>query len=197
MGGVKPKGRPSKLTPEQWGEIGRRVAAGESMGALALEFDVSKSNISGRYSQKAERIRIVANKLVDANRALTSLPESERPLAVRLADDLKSISLNLTRAAKAGSATAAHLAELATERSKSIMRTEPKDGMLVDQGVRSDVFDLSIAANRAAAPALRLLVVSQGRDLPAEDLEDEGGLATLSDKDLDEILAIHERAGGK
>lgn len=116
---------------------------------------------------------------------------------MRLADDLKSISLNLTRAAKAGSATAAHLAELATERSKSIMRTEPKDGMLVDQGVRSDVFDLSIAANRAAAPALRLLVVSQGRDLPAEDLEDEGGLATLSDKDLDEILAIHERAGGK
>lgn len=77
------------------------------------------------------------------------------------------------------------------------MRTEAKDGMLVDQGVRSDVFDLSIAANRAAAPALRLLVVSQGRDLPAEDPGDEDGLATLSDKDLDEILAIHERAGGK
>ena len=139
------------------------------MGSLSREFKIAKSAISERCSPKAERVRLVANKLVDANKALAALPESERPLAVRLADDLKSISSNVARAAKAGSATGAALAELATERAKKVMLVEPKDGHLVDRGAMDDVADLSIASNRALAPAMRLLIAGQGKEDPGED----------------------------
>jgi AcrR family transcriptional regulator len=162
-------GRKAKLTEAQWEEIKRRVVADESMTSLAREFGISKALVSKHCSKKAERIRVVANKLVDASKALNNLPEGERPLAVRLADDLKSISQNVARAAKAGSATGAALAELATERAKSVMLAEPKDGHLVDRGVMDDVADLSIASNRALAPAMRLLIAGQGKDDPDEE----------------------------
>lgn len=185
-------GRHSKLTPDQWDEIGRRIVAGESMGSLSKEFRISKSAISGRCSPKADRIRVVANKLLDANKALNSLPEAERPLAVRLADDLKSISLNLTRAAKAGSDTAAQLAEMANGKVKRALREDGK----VDQEVLMDIATLTVSSNRAAAPALRLVAASQDRETAPGDPEDQEGLSALSNQDLDDILAIHERAGG-
>jgi ABC-type transporter Mla subunit MlaD len=185
-------GRRSKLTPEQWDEIGRRVAAGDSMSALSAEFGVSKSNISGRFSQKTERIRIVANKLVDASKALNGLPESERPLAVRLADDLKSISLNLTRAAKAGSDTAARLAEMANRKVKQALREDGK----VDQEVLMDIASLTVTSNRAASPAMRLVAANQESDATPDTPEDEPDYSTLSMAELDDLERLELKARG-
>ena len=185
-------GRHSKLAPEQWDEIGRRVVAGESMGSLSREFKIAKSAISERCSPKAERVRLVANKLVDANKALNSLPEAERPLAVRLADDLKSISLNLTRAAKAGSNTAARLAELANGKVDRVVR---EDGG-VDQVTLMDIGALTVTSNRAAAPALRLVAANQEREESPEVLDDEPDYSTLSMDELDHLERLETKARG-
>ncbi|MDD2721363.1 MAG: helix-turn-helix domain-containing protein [Gallionella sp.] len=43
----KTLGRPSKTTPEQRGEIRRRLGAGETVSALARAYSVSRANIIG------------------------------------------------------------------------------------------------------------------------------------------------------
>jgi len=185
-------GRHSKLTPEQWDEIKRRVVAGDSMGALAAEFGVSKSNISGRCSEKKERIRTVANKLVEASKALAALPESERPLAVRLADDLKSISLNLTRAAKAGSDTAAQLAEIANGKVKQALGQDGK----VNSEVLRDIAAITVTANQAAQTGTALLAASKGKEALPETPEDEPDYSNLSMEELDHLERLETKARG-
>ena len=49
----KTLGRPSKTTPEQRSEIIRRLAAGESVSALARSYGVSRANIIGIRSSAA------------------------------------------------------------------------------------------------------------------------------------------------
>lgn len=185
-------GRKAKLTEAQWEEIKRRVVAGESMTALAKEFKVSKALISGHCSKKAERIRVVANKLVEAGKALASLPEPERPLAVRLADDLKAISLNLTRAAKAGSDTAAQLAEMANGKVKKVIRENGK----VCQETLMDIATLTVSSNRAAAPAMRLVAASQEREMPFDAPEDEPDYSNLSMAELEDLERLETKARG-
>lgn len=169
-------GRPSRLSPPQWDEIKRRLVAGETMRSLAKEFKVGVSTISKQCSPKTERIRSVANKLVEASQALSTLPVPEQTLALRLADDLKAVTRNLTRAAKAGSDTAAQLAELANGKVKNVILESGR----VDQMTLMDVSSLTVASNRAATPALRLVAASQGRDDGEGENELDGdALSTL------------------
>ena len=67
---------------------------------------------------------------------------------------------------------------------------------MVNKAAIDDVNTLNFAANRAAAPALRLAAITQGRELPPEDPEDQPDLSTLSDAELDTFLALQEKAGG-
>lgn len=189
-------GRPLKLDQRQREEIQRRAAAGECGRALALEFGVSPALISKLASKKAERIKNVANKVFEADKALEALPVNERGLALSLADNMKHMAGNLARAARAGSATAVHLAEMAQERAKGVKLAAPdKDGSLIDKAALADVGNLSFAANRAMSPALRLAAITQGRELPPEDPEDEPDMSTLSDSELDQLIALQEKAG--
>lgn len=116
--------------------------------------------------------------------------------AVRsLANDMKATAGNLARAARAGSATAVHLAELAQDRAKDVKRKKPKNGSMVDKSVLDDVAALSFAANRAAAPALRLVAATQGRELPPEDPEGQPDMSVYSDDELDQLITLQEKAG--
>jgi hypothetical protein len=188
-------GRPAKLDARQLEEIKRRVAAGESVRGLAREFKCAASTISAHCSKKAERIKNVANKVFEADKALESLPVNERGLALSLADNMKFMANNLARMARAGTATAVYLAELAEARKKDVPLAEPKDGSMVNKAAIDDVNTLNFAANRAAAPALRLAAITQGRELPPEDPEDEPDMSTLSDVELDQLIALQEKAG--
>lgn len=154
-------GRPPKLTDREWTELGRRYAAGESGRALAREFKVSEAAVRKRFGSQRAEILSAANQLVEAERRVESMPESARASVRTLADQLRGIASNVARAAAAGAKTAAKLHELADKRADMVMRPEPKDGMLVDPGVDMDVTRLQIMANRALAPAMRLVIANQ------------------------------------
>jgi hypothetical protein len=190
------RGRKPKLDARQLEEVQRRYAKGESARALAREFDCGAATISRHCSRKAERIKNAASKVVEADKALGELLPVERGLALSLADNMKAMANNLARVAQAGSATAVHLAELARERAKDVKLATPKDGSIVDQGAINDVNALNFAANRAASPALRLAALTQGRELPPDDPEDEPDMSSLSDAELDQLIALQEKTGG-
>lgn len=106
-------GRKSSLTDKQWEQIGKRLLSGESTSALAREYGVSKSTISGRFSERTERVKATAGLLVKAEVAFGSLGISEQISARSLADELKSISGHLASAANYGAATAHRLSGIA------------------------------------------------------------------------------------
>ena len=162
----------------QLAEMHRRYAAGESARTLAREFHCGAATVSRHCSTKAERIKNVANKVVEADRALETLLPVERGLALRLADDLKATSANLARGARATSETFADLAEMARDRKKSAKR---EDGT-IDPVVMSDVSALTVVANRAALPALRLVTSSQ--EPPEGEPSTPADLDDLSDDEL-------------
>ena len=187
----KGPGRPSKLDDRQWAEIGRRYAAGESARKLAEEYPISEASIRLRFSAQREKIQIVANKLASAELEVSAMPIAAQMSVRSLADQLKAIGGNLASAARFGSATAAELAELAHGKVKDV---KDKDGK-VDPVVLSDISALTQVANRAATPAFRLVAASQGREVPP-DPQDEPNMSALSDHELDQFIALQEKAGG-
>lgn len=118
-------GRQSKLTDAQWEKIGKRLLAGESVSALAREFNVSKSTISGRFSERNQNVKDAANQIVAAEHALSKLNISEQIAARSLADDLKAISEHLAGAARFGAATAHRLSGIAHNKAAEIDDAAP------------------------------------------------------------------------
>ena len=162
--GKQPKntmGRPSKLSPGQWEEIGRRLAKGERASDLAKEFGVSKTRVSERFSARTETVKAVANQLVAAEEALRSLPVSEQLSALSLADDLRAISTHLASAAKFGSATAHRLAGIAHAKVQEIDDAAPltADSLESLKGVAV----LTRMANDASQIGVNLLAANKDR----------------------------------
>lgn len=162
-------GRHQKLTDMVWAEIGRRYANREPGRKLADEFKVSEAAIRKRFGSQRAQIISAATILASTEQVIETMPRSAQMSVRALADQLKSITTNVARAAQAGSETAALLNEHALKRAKDVMRKEAKDGHLVDSGVRDDLTDLQIMANRALGPSVRLLIAGQGKDDPGED----------------------------
>jgi ABC-type transporter Mla subunit MlaD len=107
--------------------IGKRLLAGESVSSLAREFDVSKSTISGRFSERNQNVKDAANQIVAAEHALSKLNVSEQIAARSLADDLKAISEHLAGAARFGAATAHRLSGIAHNKVAEIDDAAPLD----------------------------------------------------------------------
>jgi ABC-type transporter Mla subunit MlaD len=149
-------GRPSKLTPDQWRQIEKRVAAGEVVRALAREFGVSEAAIRQRgISARTSQVRSVAEKLAAAQTELAMLPVPQQHLAIQLADELREISQHLAAAARYGSATAHRLAAVAHAQVQALDDAEP----LSDASVTAlkGVSALTRLANDAAQVGLTLL----------------------------------------
>ena len=153
-------GRPSKLTPDQWRQIEKRVAAGEGVRALAAEFGVNPAAISRRFPQQAQQaVRNVAEKLAAAQTELAALPVPQQHLAIQLADELREISQHLAAAARFGSATAHRLAAVAHAQVQALDDAEP----LSDASVTAlkGVSALTRLANDAAQVGLNLLKANE------------------------------------
>jgi hypothetical protein len=121
-------GRPSKLDDAKWEELKSRLAKGEKAADLAREYKVSKAAISSRMSKRIETIKIVANQIVSAEKALSSLTIAEQVLTISLADDLRAISMHLAGAAKFGAATAHRLSGVAHQKVQEIDDSAPLTG---------------------------------------------------------------------
>jgi transposase-like protein len=144
-------GRPSKLTPSQWEEVGKRLVGGETASELAREYGVALSQVSRRFSQVSQtRVRNVAQ-------ALVALPVKEHAAALSLADELRSISGHLAAAARYGSSTAHRLQALAHGEVQKIDDAEPLESIDALKGVSA----LTRLANDAATTGLALLTANK------------------------------------
>ena len=140
-------GRPSKLTPTQWDEIGRRLVGGHSAADLAREFEVSQGLISQRFS------KVSKSKVKEVAQALAELPVKDHTAAVTLADELRSISGHLAAGARFGSATAHRLHALANSEVQKIDDVDPMASLEALKGVAA----LTRTANDAAMMGMNLL----------------------------------------
>ena len=152
-------GRPSKLTPEQWEDLHKRLLAGEPARVLGREFGLSEAAIRKKFganqkvSAQSSQVRTVAEKLADSAAALEALPISQRPVAIDLAAKLRNISNSLACAAELGAATAHRLNALANTEVAKVDDAEPLTSIdnLKSVGV------LTKLANESAHVALNLL----------------------------------------
>ena len=145
--------RPSKLTPDQWKEVERRVIAGESIRAVAREFGINEAAIRQRVSTQTPRVKMVAEKLAEAQTALAELPVHQQYIAVSLAEKLRNISDNLAAAASYGAQTAHRLSALANSEVAKVDDAEPLASVENLKGVAA----LTKLANESATIALNLL----------------------------------------
>ncbi|WP_157661690.1 Hin recombinase [Burkholderia ubonensis] len=166
--------RPSKLTDVQWEAIGKRLLAGESAAALSREFGVSKAAISIRFSKRNEKIKNVANQIVETERALSFLNVSEQIAARSLADDLKAISEHLAGAARFGAATSHRLAGIAHSKVAEIDDAAPltEESLAALKGIAV----MTRMANDASEIGLNLLRANKDSNIDDAKVTIEGGL---------------------
>lgn len=87
-------GRKSKLTDDDWTEVGLRLFAGwESQRAIARRFGISESSLRAHASKfgRASAVSGVAWMLHEADRALRGLSSEEQITARCLADQMRSV----------------------------------------------------------------------------------------------------------
>jgi hypothetical protein len=175
-------GRPSKLTDAQWEQIGKRLLAGESSASLAREFGVSKAAISGRFSERTQKIKTVAHQIVETERALSFLNVSEQLAARSLADDLKAISDHLAGAARYGAATAHRLLGIAHGKVAEIDDSTP---LTTDESVASlkSIAVLTKMGNESSDIAINLLRANKD----AVDLLNRRAVEPQSSRRIEEV----------
>lgn len=176
-------GRPSKLTETQWTTLERRLLAGESASALGREFGISEAAIRKRFgSVKADssKVRETAEKLAEAHKSLETLSPVQRPVAIDLAEKLRSISNSYASAAELGARTAHRLHALANSEVNKVDDADPlsEESLAAMKGVSL----LTKLGNDALVPASNLLAANKERMLPvapAEDAGDRGGVLVV------------------
>lgn len=159
--------RPSKLTPDQWKEVERRVIAGDPIRAVARDFGINEAAIRQRVSTQTPRVKMVAEKLAEAQTALAELPVHQQYVAVSLAEKLRNISDNLAAAASYGAQTAHRLSALANSEVAKVDDAEPLASVENLKGVAA----LTKLANESATIALNLLSANKDRIKEVEDME--------------------------
>lgn len=149
--------RPSKLSPEQWREVERRAASGESTAALAREFGVSRSTVSDRVSVISDRVRETAHQLAAAQDALAALPTiQQQHAAMSIAEKLRNISNGAIDAAETGVKTMALMHRKAYTAAKMV------SGHSDVETIRG-VAMLLKTGNEAGQPAFNLLSANKER----------------------------------
>ncbi len=184
------KGRPPALTPAQQEEVRRRLAAGEGVRALAIEFKVGKATI-GRLAGHAGQVRKVAETLAAAHTALAALPIAQQHDALSLAEKLRSISSSLASAAELGAKTSHRLQSLANSQVAKVDDADPMKSI----GALRDVGVLTKLANDSASIALNLLAANKPtieRINAEKPVEPQFDPSKLSPATLAELLAARD-----
>lgn len=150
-------GRKSKLTEAQWAEIESRLLSGESRRALGREFGIAETSIRQKFAGSVEKVKEVADKIVQATRAVQALPPLARVNAQNLARKLIDISENLASAALHGSATAHRLNALANS---EVGKVDDADPMASLENLRN-VGVLTKLANESASIGINLLAANK------------------------------------
>lgn len=185
-------GRPSKLSPDQWAEIERRLAAGEGASDLAREFGISPASVSVRVSKVSKKVSETAFKLAEAQTALAELPVAQQYAAVSLAEKLRAISVSLANAAELGAKTAHRLHALANAEVVKVDDADPLKSMDALKGVSV----LTKLANDSSQIAVNLLNANRETvkeaNRPASDAAPAGVLVVpgaMNETDWEKMMA--------
>lgn len=164
-------GRPSKLTPGQWDQIGKRLLAGEKARVLAREFGIAESTIRERFSEINGKVKDAANQLLAAEGAMAALPLSAQISAINLAAHLRSISTHLASAANNGAMVAHRLSGIALQQVEKVDDAEPEKSIDALKRIGA----LTRLVNESADLGLNLLSANKERiksgELDAEPVE--------------------------
>lgn len=153
-------GRKSKLTEKQWKEIGDALLAGtESTRSLAKKYGLSETAIRARFPARRNDVKAVANQIVATEEALESLSISSQLDAVKLARELRAVSMHLVSAAKYGAATAHRLLAIGNAKVQEIDDVNPLD----EAGWKAfkTIGVLTGVANESAKIGLNLLAANK------------------------------------
>lgn len=167
--------RPSKLTPEQWRSVEERFCSGESASALAREFGVDEAAIRRRFRRDSPKVREAAELLAEAQGAIAALPLHQRPIAIGLAEKLRSISDNLAGAAHYGAATSHRLAAIANAQVEKVDDADP----MASQEQLQAISALTKMSNDAGALGLSLLAANKDHINKTNEASDAMSLAVM------------------
>ena len=180
-------GRPSKLSPDQWREVERRLNAGESAAVLSREFGVSQPVISNRFSKVSKEVRKTAEAIAESQNMLAVLPVAQQYQAISLAEKLRNISSNLASAAEYGAATAHRLQAIAHAQAQNIDDADPMNSQEQLQAISA----LTKISNDSAKLGTDLISANKGATEPQPPAQSKFTVdpAKLSDAALAEIMA--------
>ncbi|MGJ7484329.1 helix-turn-helix domain-containing protein [Variovorax sp. LT2P21] len=154
-------GRKSKLTEDQWADVGRRLIDGEAQRALAREYGISEATLRQYFAklEKLPTVQKVAGMIVETEAALKSLPISAQINAQRLADRLMAISQDLASAAFYGAKTAHRLNALANSEVAKVDDADPLGVKSVE--AMKGVALMTRLANDSSSIAVNLLAANK------------------------------------
>lgn len=150
-------GAKSKLTPHQWVEIEEKLLNGESQDSVAKEYGVTRRYLAKTIVPKVRSIQEVANKVVEAKKAMDVLPVAARVNAQTLIDRLMAISDHLSSAAEYSARNAHKFSQLANQQLEQI---DPEN-VLQKPDVLRVVNGLTTMANESAKIPLGLIQASK------------------------------------
>lgn len=165
-------GRKSKLTEDQWADVGRRMLDGESQRALAAEFGISEATLR-QYFRKQEKlptVQKVAGMIVETAAALKSLPISSQVNAQKLADRLMAISDDLASAAYYGAKTAHRMNALANSEVTKVDDANPLSAESVE--AMKGVALMTRLANDSSTIAVNLLAANKEKIAKINDAQE-------------------------
>jgi len=126
--------------------------AGETMRALAREFEINEGTIRARFGQiKHIKVHDAAMKVVEARKAVESLPVALRVQVNPLADVLQSISNMAAQSAELAAKTSFRMSHIANLQASKVDEQNPDPELL------RMVHGLTETANKAAYQPLELL----------------------------------------
>lgn len=158
-------GRPSKLSPDQWAEIERRLNAGHSAAVLSREFGVSQPVISNRFSKVSKEVRKTAEALASSANMLAELPIAQQYQAMTLAEKFRNISNHLTGAAEYGASTAHRLMAIANAQVEKVDDANPMESQEILQAISA----LTKISNESAKTGIDLINASKKDPAPEAD----------------------------
>ena len=163
--------RPNPLTDSLRVDIGRRIAAGEGIRALAREYKIAESTLRSNFSAQAPKIRDVAQRLATAEADLLRLPVTAQCSARILVDQLRDASTSLAAAAVNGAQINERLTGLAVKRLGTITEDSSPEDL-------KPIAALVATGNEAAKPALELVKAS--RSIQREEADEPAKQASMS-----------------
>jgi len=154
-------GRPSKLTTEQWEELGNRLLGGETAYSLSKEYGVSNASISERFSERNRNIRTIAESVIETNRVVASLPKQEQAAVNRLITETEAIGANAVSAVLSASEAAKLLNAGALAQLRGIILTRPLTDD--DREAMKDAAGMLKMGNEAMAPVNSMMNLTKDR----------------------------------